>query len=231
MQRFPSYKKTSKPVSHSTIVIAIAAVLFGLGAVTMSFAHTPMRVSAVRTQAPMTTPPMKTVPVAQEMRQTTSQLVVSDKRPVVEVKKEPVSSKLVVYRSTSDKKMYVSVNGKRYLIVDARVAKTWGLSSAPSSKRDPVKTTGGAVRPKPGSLPINMKGSNTLYIATRGGVLHKISSPDIAVEYWGKDWKRKTYVLPSALVKRYRTGEVVTKENSAMFKPGDMSSVRITDEL
>lgn len=254
MQRFPSYKKpkaTSKPLSYATSMMAIVAVLFGAGAVTMAFANSQSSVVRTLSARTLTVQPVretnqrillvKTSPPNPGVR-TTEQVIrlkpvpqdKNDKSEKDENTKKKISTKLTFYRSALDRKLYLEIEGVKHLIADIRVAKTWGLPAVLPLKNDRNEegtTVGTVIRLKPGSLPIKIRGNTDVYIATGGGVLHKVSTSAIAELYWGKNWKSQVYVLPSALVKRYTTGEVITTENAKKFVPKTLPETVITNEL
>lgn len=122
----------------------------------------------------------------------------------------PVAGSLIKGESLSSV-YYYSSNGKRYAFPSERVFKTWysdfsNVVTIPDAELEKIQL-GGNANYRPGVRMIKVESSPSVYVVSRGGVLHWVKTEAVATELYGVNWSKFVDDVTDALFVNYTIGE------------------------
>ena len=114
---------------------------------------------------------------------------------------------------------YVGSDGKKYTFTDSATYNTWysDFSSVQEVSDLSSYDTGGNVTAKPGAIiqEVTMDepwliASDKVFAVDADGLLHWVTTADVAVELYGADWATKIQAVPSGYISSYTVGDELT---------------------
>jgi len=108
---------------------------------------------------------------------------------------------------------YYALDGKRYVFPNERVFFTWYSDFSSVQTISPGElasiTVGGNVTYRPGTRLVKIDTDPKVYVVSRGGILHHVTSEYIAMALFGPNWPKLVDDIPDAFFTNYMIGSAI----------------------
>jgi len=124
------------------------------------------------------------------------------------------NSGTLIKSPSTDAVYYCAADGKRYVFPNQKIYNSWYKDFSEvitvTAEELAAAKLGGNITYRPGTNLVKITTDPKVYAVDTGGILRHVTSPEIAEELYGANWKKSVQDIPDTFFINYRIGKPIT---------------------